>query len=79
MRTISSGDAKARFGHLIDMTQKEPVAIEKHGRPVSVMMAFEDFERYQMLEDKFWALEAKAAEKEGYLSSSESDEFLKSL
>jgi len=79
MRNIASGEAKARFGHLIDMTQKEPVIVKKHGRPVSVMMSFADFERYQILEDKFWALEAKAAETEGYLSTTESDELLTSL
>lgn len=79
MKTISSADAKARFGHLIDMTQREPVTVEKHGRPVSVMLSFADFTRYQILEDKFWVLEAKAAETEGYLSVTESDDLLKSL
>ena len=79
MRKISSGEAKARFSHLINMKQKEPVTMKKHGRPVSVMMSFADFERYQMLEDKFWTLEAKVAAIEGYLSTTESNELLTSL
>ncbi len=61
------------------MTQKEPVTVKKQGRPVSVMMSFADSECYQMPEDKFWALEAKAAETEGYLSTTESNELLTSL
>ncbi len=33
----------------------------------------------RVLEDKLWALKAKAAEAESYLSSEETDAFLKSL
>ncbi len=79
MQTVSSVEAKTKFGQLLDMAQKGPVAVEKHGRPVSVMISYEDFEHYQALEDKMWALAAKEAETEGYLSSKDSDDFLESL
>ena len=39
MSTISANDAKARFGQLLDDAQREPVTIEKHGRPVAVVVS----------------------------------------
>lgn len=45
MRRISAREAKNGFGRLIDMARAEPVAIEKHGRPVVVVIAFEEYER----------------------------------
>jgi len=34
MKAIAAREAKNRFGSLMDVAQREPVAIEKHGRPV---------------------------------------------
>jgi prevent-host-death family protein len=45
MQRISARDAKNAFGRLIDMARAEPVAIEKHGRPVVVVVALEEYER----------------------------------
>ena len=45
MKTLSAKDAKYGFGRLIDLARAEPVVIEKHGRPVVVVMAVEEFER----------------------------------
>ena len=42
---MSARDAKNGFGRLIDTARAEPVAIEKHGRPVVVVVAVEEFER----------------------------------
>jgi len=36
-------DAKNRFGALLDAAQREPVTIEKHGRPVAVVLSAEDY------------------------------------
>lgn len=79
MKTITSANAKTRFGQFVDMSQREPIAVEKYGRPISVMMSYEDYQHFVELEDKLWALEAKIAEKEGYLSTDETSDFLKSL
>jgi prevent-host-death family protein len=46
MQSMSARDAKNSFGKLIDMARAEPVAIEKHGRTVVVMLSIES---YQML------------------------------
>lgn len=44
MRAIPANEAKARFGQLLDTARREPVVIEKHGRPVAVVLSNEDFE-----------------------------------
>jgi prevent-host-death family protein len=45
MKSLSARDAKYGFGRLIDLARAEPVAVLKHGRPVVVVMAIEEFER----------------------------------
>jgi prevent-host-death family protein len=57
MRTVSSGDAKNRFGELLDTAQREPVTIEKHGRPVAVVLSVQDYEQIEAM--KLDALRAK--------------------
>ena len=45
MKTMSARDAKNSFGLLLDTARAEPVTIEKHGRPVVVVLAVEEYER----------------------------------
>jgi prevent-host-death family protein len=45
MHIMSARDAKNGFGRLIDMARAEPVAIEKHGRRVVVVLAVEEYDR----------------------------------
>jgi prevent-host-death family protein len=45
MRTISSIDAKNRFGQLLDAAQRAPVTVTKKGRPAAVVMSIEDYDR----------------------------------
>ena len=42
---MSARDAKNAFGLLLDTARAEPVAVEKHGRPVVVVLSVEEFER----------------------------------
>lgn len=51
MKAMSARDAKHRFGLLIDTARAEPVVIEKHRRPVVVVVAVEEFERLKALDD----------------------------
>jgi prevent-host-death family protein len=44
---MSARDAKNTFGLLLDTARAEPVAIEKHGRAVVVVLSVEEFERLQ--------------------------------
>lgn len=45
VKTMSARDAKNAFGLLLDTARAEPVAVEKHGRPVVVVLSVEEFER----------------------------------
>ncbi len=48
----SAKDAKYGFSRLIGPARAEPVMIAKHGRPVVVVMAVEEFERLNRIEHK---------------------------
>ena len=52
MQTLSAKDAKYGFGRLIDLARAEPVAVTKHGRPVVVVMAVEEYERLKALDQR---------------------------
>jgi prevent-host-death family protein len=43
MQSMSARDAKNSFGKLIDIARAEPVAIEKHGRAVVVVLSIESY------------------------------------
>ena len=45
MQTLTAKEAKNGFGRLIDLARAEPVTVAKHGRPVVVVMAAEEFAR----------------------------------
>jgi prevent-host-death family protein len=45
MKIMSARDAKNGFGLLLDTARAEPVTIEKHGRPVVVVLAVEEYEK----------------------------------
>lgn len=77
--TLSAREAKTHFGALLDMAQRQPVTIEKKGRPVAVVLSLLDFSRYEQLEDELLALKAIQAEKEGWLDQNKSADFLAQL
>ena len=46
---MSANDAKARFGQLLDAAQREPVTIEKHGRPIAVVLSKDAYDEIEAL------------------------------
>ena len=48
MKTYSAKHAKEHFGELMDNVQREPVTIEKYGRPVAVVMSQVEFEEMKL-------------------------------
>ena len=49
MKTIPSTEAKSHFGALLDAAQREPVTVEKKGRPVVVVMSYADYQQHEVL------------------------------
>ncbi|MGF1612140.1 MAG: type II toxin-antitoxin system Phd/YefM family antitoxin [Kiloniellales bacterium] len=41
MKSLSAKEAKYNFGRMIDMARAEPLVVQKHGRPVVVVLALE--------------------------------------
>jgi prevent-host-death family protein len=73
MKYFTAKDAKNQFGRLLDQSRVEPVLVVKHGRPVAVLVSFEEYERVEALERAYWAGKAGAAERDGYLGISETE------
>jgi prevent-host-death family protein len=59
VRSIAALKAKNRFGELLDAAQREPVTIERHGRPVAVLISAQDYEEIEAL--KLASLRAEIA------------------
>ena len=76
MKYFTAKDAKNQFGRLLDSARGEPVMVVKHGRPVAVLLSYEEYERVETLERAYWADKAGAAEQEGYLGPAESEALL---
>ena len=49
MQNISANEAKSHFGQLLDTARREPVTIEKHGRPVAVILSTEDYNELEQI------------------------------
>ena len=45
MKAQSAKDGRYNFGCMIDMARAEPVVIEKHGRPILLVVAVEEYGR----------------------------------
>lgn len=76
MRVADATEIKNRFGEFVDSVLREPVVVRKSGREVAVILAWDDYRRLTELEDRWWALRAVAAEKEGYLEPEASQNYL---
>ena len=79
MVTLSSKEAKDRFGVLMDTARREPVTITKHSRPFVVVVSTERYAELEALEDALWESRAIAAEKKGYLTTEESEEVVQRI
>jgi len=44
MLTMTSLDAQQRFGALIDASRRQPVTVTRRGRPVAVVLSYEDYQ-----------------------------------
>lgn len=80
MNTLSANDAKTNFGDALLRAQREPVHINKYGKPVAVLISAEDYESIESLKLQLLQLrlaQAKAQIKAGEFTDGES--FFESL
>ena len=71
---FAASDAKNNFGKLIDAAQRQPIAIEKHGRTVAFVLSPADM---NVIEDHMLGTRASHIMKEGsFLGVKKSQKFL---
>jgi antitoxin Phd len=70
---MTATETKRVWGQVMERAQHGPVVVEKDGRPAVAVISYEDFERYQELEDRIWGARAKAIREAGeYLDADKS-------
>ncbi len=71
MKEAAATDVKNKFGQMLEAVMSEPIAIEKKGRPVAVMMSIAEYDRLVEIEDRYWGEKALKAIEEGFVSDTE--------
>ena len=61
MHLLTANEAKAQFGEILLKAQRELVHISKHGKPVAVLVAAEDFVSNEELKLELLQLRAERA------------------
>lgn len=56
MKTVTANELKQATGSVMDQAQRQPVVVEKYGRPYAVVMSHVEFQNYEAL--KYAALKA---------------------
>jgi prevent-host-death family protein len=79
MKIANASDVKNRFGEYLDIARLEPVAVNRNGRNIAVLLSAEEYERLSALDDAWWAAQAKASAASGYLGPEKSMELLMKL
>lgn len=79
MKTFAASEAKNEFGRLLDTAQREPVTIEKKGRPVAVLLSLEEYQRLEALDDAWWVARAEEAGEEGFIGPEEGEKLMREL
>lgn len=74
---ITATALKNHLGKYLEFSIREPVIVEKSGRPSAVLISFDVFEMLSLYEDFYWGIRAAQAEKEGYLGVDKTAEKLK--
>lgn len=52
MLTKTSAEAQNKFGQLLDLAQREPIAITRHGRPAAFLVSPSDMEELMNAKEK---------------------------
>lgn len=74
----TSTDVKTEFGKYFLKAQRDPVVFKKNNEPAGVLISFEQFEKYQAMEDHYWHNRATSEGKE-MLGTKKSKEFFDDL
>ncbi|MDZ4834014.1 MAG: type II toxin-antitoxin system Phd/YefM family antitoxin [Candidatus Melainabacteria bacterium] len=79
MKTVTATELKTKTGETLDAAQKEPITIEKNGRPIVVIVPQADYERLTKLENDYWLARVEASESSGYIGTEDTTAFFKEM
>ena len=79
MKTETATHARVHFGEVLENALREPLAIEKSGRKVVVILSYKEYERISSLEDQYWLLKAEEAEREGFIGTEAGEKLFQEL
>ena len=79
MKRVTATELKIKTGECLDTVRKEPVEIDKNGKPIAVLMAYEDYDRLAKLENEYWLARIEAAEKHGFAGAKATSNFFKEM
>ncbi len=57
METLTASDAKREFGEMLLKVQKEPIGINKNGKPVAVVLSASEYEQLETLREAWLKIE----------------------
>lgn len=77
MKIATATEVKNRFGEFLEEARNEPVIISKTGRKAGVLLSWAEFERLSSLEDAWWGIQAREAERKGYLGPEATKQFIR--
>lgn len=64
---VSTAELTTHFHHYLVEARQEPIFITQNNQTAGVLLAMEEYERLQYLEDLMWVWRAKEAQRSGYL------------
>jgi len=76
MKETTATEIKNHFGRMLDLAMTEPVAIDKNGRPVAVLLSMAEYQRLAEIEDRYWGERAQRALQNGFVESEEGRRWL---
>ncbi len=79
MKKFTATELKTKTGECLDSARKEPVEIGKNGKPIAVLIAYEDYDRLAKLENEYWLARVEAAEKRGFAGAKATSNFFKEM
>jgi len=56
MKTLNASDAKREFGDLLMQAQREPVGINKNGKPIAVLVSAVEYREIQQMKEQYLQL-----------------------
>ena len=77
MKSATATDVKNKFGEYLEIARTEAIEVRKTGRPVAVLLSWEEYERLIALDDEWWAEQARKAEKKGYVGPAQTMNLIK--